>query len=253
MPRAQSVPRAGCTWVMAIVFATAMLRAIAIDAQTNITSSGLGTVVTPSGTTFGITGGTSSSNNLNLFHSFDQFSLATGNTARFGSSINNVVQNIVGRVTGTNASRLLGTIDSRTNFPTANLFLLNSNGFLFGPNASLNVGGAFRASTANSLNFDDNTSFFVDPAKSSAFSGANPRAFVFDSSPVGALPDAGCNLANICVKGVNFNAAVTGKTLSLVGGAVEIVGPATPTVATVGSTGGRDRGGKRCRARERGF
>src|SRR6476659_9713113 len=52
-------------------------------AQTAITSSGLGTNVSKSGTTTTITGGTRPNNGGNLFHSFGNFSVGSGDTANF--------------------------------------------------------------------------------------------------------------------------------------------------------------------------
>jgi filamentous hemagglutinin family protein len=90
----------------------------------------------------------------NLFHSFLEFNVGEGRGAYFANP--DGIQNILGRVTGTNPSDILGTLGVQGN---ANLFLLNPNGIIFGPNARLDIPGSFVASTANSLEFGNGEKF----------------------------------------------------------------------------------------------
>ena len=73
----------------------------------------------------------------NLFHSFGQFSINTGESATFSGP--NSVSNIIGRVTGGDVSFIDGTL--RSTIPGANLYLLNPAGVLFGEHAQLDVPG----------------------------------------------------------------------------------------------------------------
>ncbi len=85
----------------------------------------------------------------NLFHSFQEFNVNEGRGAYF-SNPDNIV-NILTRVTGGNVSEILGTLGVLGN---ANLFLINPAGIVFGPNARLDVGGSFFATTADGILFD---------------------------------------------------------------------------------------------------
>ncbi|OYQ66765.1 hypothetical protein B9G53_03300 [Pseudanabaena sp. SR411] len=109
--------------------------------------------------TYTITGGTQVG--VNQFHSFQDFSVPTGNTAHFDTAPTTV--NAIGRVTGSNVSNIDGIL--RTN-GTTNLYLVNPNGIVFGANAKLDIAGSFSASTANSIKFSDG----------SEFSATNPQA-----------------------------------------------------------------------------
>jgi filamentous hemagglutinin family protein len=100
----------------------------------------------------------------NLFHSFQQFSLPTGqDTAAF--ILSPAIRNVIVRVTERGqrfVSNINGTI--ATSNP-ANFFLLNPNGILFGSGATLNIGGSFLATTADQMRFGDGTEFrTTDPA-----------------------------------------------------------------------------------------
>ena len=88
---------------------------------TNITDTqtsplDLGTDVNTVGTITEITGGTRPGNGTNLFHSFDFFTLGTGDTAHFLNDMQLPTINIFGRVIGGEVSTIDGTL--QTNDPS---------------------------------------------------------------------------------------------------------------------------------------
>ncbi|TAD79581.1 MAG: filamentous hemagglutinin N-terminal domain-containing protein [Oscillatoriales cyanobacterium] len=161
--------------------------------------------VQTNGQTLQIHGGTRSGGNL--FHSFERFSVPEGFTAWFNTSAD--VQNAIARVTGTQASEILGTLKANG---ATNLFLLNPNGIVFGPNAQLQLGGAFTVSTADGLILADNTTFWAGRS--------GDRPLLSASVPVGL--QLGQQPGPIDVRGTLV--AAPGQSINLVGGSVQFAG-----------------------------
>ena len=116
-------------------------------AQVTPDNTSVDTQVDENGNVSEITGG--QTRGSNLFHSFQDFSVPTGNEAFF----NNVdsISNIFSRVTGGNVSTIDGAIRANG---SANLFLINPAGIIFGNNARLDIGGSFLGSTSSSILFE---------------------------------------------------------------------------------------------------
>jgi len=108
----------------------------------------INTQVNQDGNVAEITGG--ETRGSNLFHSFQDFSVDTGNEAFFNNA--NDIGNIFSRVTGGNISNINGTIRANG---SANLFLINPAGIIFGEGSSLDIGGSFYGSTASSILFEE--------------------------------------------------------------------------------------------------
>lgn len=188
------------------------------------------TLATPStvsfdGTTHRITAGTTNGNNL--FHSFEAFSLSSGETAQFDN--NTTIENIISRVTGTSTSRINGLIEANGD---ANLFLLNPNGIVFGANAELNIGGSFFATTADSFLFDEGEFSSTDPQEAPLLAINTPIGLQFGANP-GTIRVNGPG-SSLFVDPTFFDVVrsdrppglevASGQTLALVGGNVVLNG-----------------------------
>ncbi|MCT7988982.1 ShlB/FhaC/HecB family hemolysin secretion/activation protein [Laspinema olomoucense] len=148
--------------------------------------------VTPEGNTFIIEGGTSTTGGT-LFHSFEEFSLPTNTEAFFKNT--DQINQILTRITGGSISNIDGTLRANGN---ANLFFLNPNGIVFGPNARLELGGSFLATTGDRFVFADG----------SFFSATNPETLplLTVNAPVGL--QFGTTSGPINVLGIGHNLEV---------------------------------------------
>jgi filamentous hemagglutinin family protein len=158
----------------------------------------------------------------NLFHSFSEFNINDGQRVYFSNPSG--VLNILTRVTGKDASSILGTLGVDG---AANLFLINPNGILFGKNASLDVRGSFVGTTANGLQFGNQGAFSATNPQAPALLTVNPSALVFSQ----VQSSVGITNQSQAPAGVNPNGDNTrglrvpdGKSLLLVGGNVSVDG-----------------------------
>lgn len=112
----------------------------------------------------------------NLFHSFTDFSIGSGQRVDFVNPIG--VNNIITRVTDT-PSNINGTLGVLGN---ANLFFINPNGIYFGQNSRLDMSGTFVGSTANGLKFADGNVYGTVNPQAPLLTMTTPVGLQFGSS-----------------------------------------------------------------------
>ena len=157
----------------------------------------------------------------NLFHSFEDFNVNDGQRVYFANP--DGIENILSRVTGFNASDIDGLLGVDGN---ANLFLLNPNGIVFGPNAQLDVAGSFTASTADSVLFEEGGEFSAaNPGGGALLSVNMPLGVQFGQVPQGDLTNSG-DLAVGPGQGITLYGQTVRSTGSLTvpGGTVNVLG-----------------------------
>ncbi len=158
----------------------------------------------------------------NLFHSFSRFGLETGETATFTGP--GGVARILSRVTGPEVSRIDGAL--RSEIAGASLYLINPNGVVLGENASLDIDGAFNATTADFVGFEDGGEFHARfPGRDSPLSMTPVRSFGFLSASPAPIQVDGSQLVSgeILISSLVGSVAF-GQSVSLIGGDIEILG-----------------------------
>jgi filamentous hemagglutinin family protein len=150
------------------------------------------------------------SRDSHLFHSFETFNVGDGQRVYFANPSG--IETIFTRVTGENLTTILGTLGVDG---SANLILLNPNGIFFGENAQLDVSGAFRATTADSVIFENGLEF-------SATNPQPPSPLLTINVPIGL--QFGTNPGTIVNQSIVGLSVKSGQTLSLIGGDVELAG-----------------------------
>jgi filamentous hemagglutinin family protein len=208
-----------------------------VSAAQAITSDGsLGTAVTNGGgDAYTISGGAQRGNNL--FHSFGLFSVPSFGSATFDGPP--ATANVISRVTGGQVSSIDGLISTRggaSPMPGANFFLINPAGVVLGPFAALDVGGAFRISTADYIRLADGVVFSAVPGAGDALlSSAPPQAFGFLSNNPASITLDGAQLVvdpaqTLSIVGGNVQ-MLNGAVLAAPAGVVEVGSAASPGVA----------------------
>lgn len=149
-------------------------------------NDGTGTQVRVQGDRTLITGGRTSRDGANLFHSFEQFGLSANQIATFRSQAE--IRNILARVVGGDPSTIDGLL--RVVGGNSNLFLINPAGILFGPNARLDLPGSFVATTATGVGFGSREFPVVGDANYGSLVG-DPTSFSFALGQPGAIANLG--------------------------------------------------------------
>ncbi|NEQ50074.1 MAG: filamentous hemagglutinin N-terminal domain-containing protein [Leptolyngbya sp. SIO3F4] len=127
-----------------------------------------------------VTGGiTDDLTGSNLFHSFREFSIPTNGMVIFDHSP--TVNNIIARVTGENSISSIDGVIGTNATSSANVYLINPNGIIFGPNGGVEIGGSFLGTTADAIQFGDQGSFSaLDTSNNPALLTINPSALIFN-------------------------------------------------------------------------
>ena len=193
--------------ILCMSFLTPLIAQANVNAQIVPVKSDTGTTIQQNQNLINISGGAASANGGNLFHSFSQFNVNTGQVANFLSTPN--VQNILGRINGGSASLINGTL--QVTGSNANLFLMNPAGIVFGANASLNLPASFTATTATGINFSNGQFNAIGNNDYTNLFG-NPTAFTFGLNQPGSIVNGG----NLSVN--------SGQNINLVGGTVVSTG-----------------------------
>ncbi|AFY91938.1 filamentous hemagglutinin N-terminal domain-containing protein [Chamaesiphon minutus] len=198
-----SRPQSKTKLMLSVLMLLPWLATIDANAQMLPAADGTGTTTQQNRNQIDISGGKTSLDGVNLFHSFSQFNVNPSQIANFLSTPN--VQNILGRINGGDASLINGVL--QVTGGNSNLFLMNPAGIIFGPNASLNLPASFNATTATGINFA-NGQFKAIGNNDYANLFGNPTAFTFGTTQPGAIVNGG----NLTVN--------SGQNIDLIGGTV---------------------------------
>ena len=204
-----------------------------VKAQPIKTSTdGTNTIVEKAGDRFNIHGGRLSRDGANLFHSFREFNLNKGQTASFSST--EKIKNIITRINGGNSSFINGLIEVTGG--NSNLIIVNPAGILFGKNAQLNIPGAFSATTATGIQFNNQWFNAISKNDYASLVG-NPSAFTFPEEPAAII-----NNGNLQVKpGQNVTlmagSVVNNGTITAPGGEIRIAAVPDRSIVRISKEG----------------
>ena len=172
----------------------------------------------------------------NLFHSFETFSILGDQVLHFLEPEG--VARIFTRVTGLSPSDIQGTLGvvSQSDIPgevgtlgSADLFLINTNGVVFGPDSQLQLGGSFLASTASDIQFADGSKFTTSITASAPILTSDiPIGLgLRQASPITVENEGRAVVNNIYLDELTSRmglAVLPTQTIALVGGGIDLNG-----------------------------
>jgi len=183
------------------------LLALSAASQADISTDGtMGPATNLTGPDYAITQDLGTRTGNNLFHSFQRFSIHSGESGTFSGDAG--INNVIGRVTGGEISNIDGVL--RSTIPNADIYLINPSGIMVGQNASIDINGSLHISTADYLKLGINGRFDASNPGNTVLSVAAPSAFGFLGAPAGISFDRS-NLRT-----------PNGATLTVVGGDIDM-------------------------------
>ncbi len=205
--------------ILAGILCCSFMKALNVRAQI-IPEDTLGEkiLVKTKGNALEISGGASNINNL--FYSFLEFNVGTGEGVYFlDPGVKNIIAYV--RAKRSNIDGSLGVSGG-----SANLFLINPMGIVFGENAQLDLKGSFLATTADGVIFDNGSEFGSSSSSSSSLLTVSlPVGLRF-----GEMPGAIVNKSTVISTDSNDSIISAGltvspeKTIALLGGNLSIDG-----------------------------
>lgn len=125
----------------------------------------------------------------NLFHSFVEFHIGEGGGVYFQIPEAGI-KNVLSRITGNEPSTILGTLGSFNAAgitATPDFYLINPNGILFGPNASLDLPASFLATTAAAIELGNTGLFSATSPGDDILLSVDPSVLIFATAEPAAI------------------------------------------------------------------
>jgi filamentous hemagglutinin family protein len=210
--------RVGCLFFFCVCF---FLLKPSVASSGISTDGTIGPAANLSGPDYQITHELGSLSGKNLFHSFDTFSIANGESATFTGP--DEIANVISRVTGGAVSSIDGLL--RSEVGTADFYFINPAGVVFGENAQVDVPAAFHVSTADELRFEDGAVFSAADPVVSSLTVAQPESFGFLSPQPEAISINGASMEFTPESRVSLSAGSLEITSSPLGNYSEIYTP----------------------------
>ncbi len=209
--------------VSILLFCSCLLTPAVSSAQSIKLDGSLGSRTTLTGPAYTIPHDLGQTRGANLFHSFEQFNVLTGESATFTGP--NTISRVISRVTGGVQSFIDGLLGTDFAGAKPEFYLVNPSGILFGGHASLNISGSVHFSTADYLRMVDDSRFYSRLGVNESMLSVEPvAAFGFltnTPSPISVQH----SFDEEFISGDGESLTVQpGETLSLVGGGIMIVG-----------------------------